>query len=99
MNGSMHRRRLATDILHNINLTAPGPTDFIDIFAEHPKCRPHTLPRRNLDARFEPAICLLEIADSFYAGRAILAPTIPAPFLAGEGFFDGCDHQVPISIH
>src|SRR6185503_13951727 len=98
MNGSMHRRRLAAYVLHNVNLTAVGPTGLFDVIAEHPECGPDTLSIRDLDARFEPAICL-ELANGLESSRAILASTIPAPGFLRQGLIDRCNHQVPVTIH
>ena len=48
-------RRLAAFVLHNVDLAPQGPLNLVRI---HPKCRPHTLSRRQVDARFIPTLAI-----------------------------------------
>src|SRR2546423_15008887 len=60
VHGAVHDRRLAADVLHDIDLARLRPTDSVDVVAEHPERRPQTLPARNTDARLEAAVRLGE---------------------------------------
>ena len=68
MKRSVDHRRFPADILHDVDLTAVGPVNRIDIVAQHPECRPDALPKRNLDPRFEAAIGLAEFILSEQSG-------------------------------
>src|SRR5437764_8851833 len=49
--GPVHRAvddcGFATDVLHDLYLVARGPALRLDVVAEYPECRPHTLPVSN----------------------------------------------------
>src|ERR1043166_7668129 len=45
--------RLASDVLHDVDLAAPRPTDRIDVRAEHPEGGPESLPVRDADPCLE----------------------------------------------
>src|SRR5579872_3150274 len=46
----------APDVLHYVDLTALRPVYAVDIGAEHPKGRPHSLPFGKFDACFDLAV-------------------------------------------
>src|SRR5437660_10782285 len=73
MKSAMNNRRLLADIFHDVDLTAVGPMNSIDIVAQHPECRPDALAKRNLDPRFETAIGLAELGLREQSGRGIVA--------------------------
>src|SRR5260370_29169774 len=51
MHGGARNRRFAALVLHDVHLTAPGPTDGADVVAAQPERRPQPLPCREFDAR------------------------------------------------
>src|ERR1044072_1372972 len=57
VNCSMNGRWLFPDQLHNVDLTALGPTYLGDIVTQQPKCGPDSLSTRQLYPRFESAVC------------------------------------------
>src|SRR5438552_6207761 len=62
-----------------------------DVVAEHPESGPHSLPRGNLDARFEAAIGLAEQALGFHTSRGVIPRNAIG---AGVGFFLGDDDEI-----
>jgi hypothetical protein len=61
MNGSMDHRRLLADIFHDVDLATRRPLLLVDVVAQHPERRPHSLSARNLDSGFEAAIGLRKL--------------------------------------
>src|ERR1035438_3632152 len=60
VNGAMHDRGFAADVLHDVDLATVRPSG--GAVAHHPECRPDSLSVGNLDARLEPAIGLRKLA-------------------------------------
>src|ERR1051325_1592283 len=48
-------RGLLSDVLHDVDLAAPGPADPPDVEAQHPERGPQPLSSRNLNARLDAA--------------------------------------------
>src|SRR5262245_57979979 len=90
MKRAMNGRRFSADVLHDVDLATVGPMNRVDIFTQHPKCRPDTLAKGNLDSRFEPTVLLTELLFGEQPGRSI----VPR-YLVGtsESFFHYCDNQ------
>src|ERR1041385_1966957 len=86
----MDHRRLLADIFHDVDLTAVGPMDSIDIVAQHPECRPDALAKRNLNPRFETAIGLAELAPGEQSGRGVVTSSVVS---ASESFLDRLNDQ------
>ncbi len=91
MQGSVNGARLLPDIFHDVDFAALRPAIVSDIVAEHPEGRPHSLPRGNLDSRFEAAIGLAEKPLGFQTRGGV----IPRYAIgAGVGFFLCGDHEI-----
>src|SRR5260370_7816331 len=91
MQGSVNGARLLPDIFHDVDFAALRPAIVSDIVAEHPEGRPHSLPRGNLDSRFDAAIGLAEKPLGFQTRRGV----IPRYALrAGLGFFLPVHHEL-----
>src|SRR5260370_5644816 len=91
MQGCVKGARLLPDILKDADFAALRPAIVSDIVAEHPEGRPHSLPRGNLDSRFEAAIGLAEKPLGFQTRGAV----IPRYAIgAGVGFFLCGDHEI-----
>src|ERR1700680_667446 len=58
---------LASDVLHDVDLAAPRPSNRIDVRAEHPEGRPNALPAWDSDPRLEPTVRLREQSFGFEA--------------------------------
>src|SRR5690606_32021757 len=57
--------------LHGVDLAAGGPGHLVDVGAEQPERGPEALPRRQLDARLEAAVLLLEESTGEDARRGV----------------------------
>ncbi len=73
MQRPVNRRRLAADVLHDVDLAALRPSSPVDVSTKHPEGRPDPLPARHLDARFEPAVGLREAILRLQARRRVVA--------------------------
>src|ERR1043166_2869441 len=90
MKSAMNGRRFSADVLHDVDLTAVGPMNGFDIFTQHPKCRPDTLPEGDLDSRFEATVLLTEFLSGQQPGRCV----VPGYFIGtGESFLQCSDDQ------
>src|SRR6266496_3209299 len=90
MDSAVHDRRLATDVLHNVDLAAGGPASRCNVVTEHPECRPDSLPIGDLDSRFEPAVGLGESSQGLQPRGCVLAGDAVG---SGIVFGDGANHQ------
>src|SRR5262249_6169570 len=68
---SVAHRRLASAILHDVDLAALRPADRRIVVAEKPERRPQTDSGGELHPRFEPAIRLREMALGLHARRGV----------------------------
>ena len=85
VNRAVSNCRFAANVLNDVDF-ARRPTDLLVVGAQQPECRPHALPVRNLDSRFEAAVSLIKLArgdqprgsvvafHAIGAGIAFLAP-------------------------
>src|SRR5437764_15469124 len=71
VNGAVNQTRFFADIFHDVDLAAGGPAGFVDVVAQHPKCRPDALSARNLDAGLEAAVGLRKFAKCLQARRSV----------------------------
>ena len=62
MHGTMDRRALGAEVLHDVDLAAGGPADGADVIAQHPESRPDATSSGKLNACFEASITLAEEA-------------------------------------
>ena len=73
MQRPMHRGRLATDVLHHVDLAVVRPPARVDVDAHHPERRPEALPARNPDSRLEAAVRLREATERLQPRRRVVA--------------------------
>src|SRR5258706_16116567 len=90
MQRSMNDARFAPDIFHDVDLAALRPSVRRNVVAKHPECRPHALPRRNLDARFETSVSLRKKVLRFQTRRGVIARNSIRP---SKCFFLRGDHE------
>src|ERR1700691_2777460 len=89
----MYNSRLFADVLHDVDLTAFGPASRGNIVTQHPKRRPHSLARRNLDAGFEPSVGLREPTLSLEPGRCIFPRNVIVAFVT---LLARDDNEIPV---
>src|ERR1039458_3421508 len=85
---AVHHRRLAADILHDVDLAVSGP--FRGSVAHYPERRPNPLPIWNLDTRLEFAVGLREFALRLNPRRRVAALR---PVRAAVVLFQRLDRQ------
>src|SRR5215831_20972678 len=93
MHAAMNERRLASDILHDVNLTTHRPSHRPDTGAKQPKGRPYSLTKGNLDSGLEFPILLREFSRRFQSSRGVITGNTVR---AGEGFPPRGNDQVTI---
>ena len=60
--GAVHQTRLVSHELHDVDFTASGPTDLVDVRTEHPQGRPDALSDGQYGADVDPAV--LKVKDA-----------------------------------
>src|SRR6266853_14229 len=90
MNRAVNDRRFLPDVFHDVNFAATWPSHRAAIIAQHPECRPHSLPVWNLDARFKATILLFKLAGGLHPRRSIVARDTVGP---GICFLECGDNQ------
>src|SRR5688500_5921297 len=78
MNRSMHRVRLAANVLHHVDLAAPWPANGVDVGAEHPERRPEALSARDANASLEATVGRLKSAFGDQPRRGVSTCPVPA---------------------
>ena len=73
MNGAVDNCRFLPDVFHDVDFAASRPSRLVNIIAQHPECRPHSLSVGNLDARFKAAILLFKLARSLHPRGSVIA--------------------------
>ena len=89
----MDGARLSADILHDVDFAALGPANGGNVVAQHPESRPHALPRWNLDARFKPAVSLIEKTLRFDPRRSVTVHRAVATSVAW--LLTSCKDEIP----
>src|SRR5438046_2654314 len=56
MHGAVHPARLLADVLHDVDLAAPGPAERGAVVAQHPEGGPQALPARDLNPCFHAPV-------------------------------------------
>lgn len=90
MHGAVDQRRLAADVLQDVDFAAGRPPGGADVVAEHPERRPDTLAFGDLDARLEAAIGPARLALGQQARRGV--------HLAAQRFLARGDHQIAVAV-
>ena len=75
----------AIDCFDDVYFAAGGPSDCVEVFAEHPECRPDSLAGRECNARFYRAVLERKFALGKHAGGGVLLTFVV--------FFLGADVQ------
>ena len=76
---------LGVDGFDDVNFAAGGPSDSVEVFTEHPECRPDSLACRECDARFYRAVLERKFAFGEHACGGVLLTFVV--------FFLGADVQ------
>src|SRR5207249_6633995 len=90
MKSAMNDRRLFTDVFHDVDLAAVGPMDSIEVVTQHPKCRPNSLPVRDLNSRLKPSVRLAELILGEQSCGSVVANYLVRP---GEIFLERLDYE------
>src|ERR1051326_5140780 len=94
----MRDGRLASDVLHDVDLAAPWPTHRIDVRTEHPEGGPESLSARDTDPGLEATVRLCEQSSGLEPGRRVPAPSVPA-LVRGRRRLGPCsDHEVARAV-
>lgn len=73
---SVHSVGIFTNVLHDVNFSASGPSDIADVFTEHPECRPHSLSSGELCSHFEFTVEGSEVTSSSQFTGCVLVSTV-----------------------
>src|SRR5581483_10960876 len=95
VNRAVDRRWFLPYIFHDVDLTALRPSNFPDVVAEQPECRPDPLSLGNLDARLEASILLRELAFGLQPRRSVIARDAIGSCVL---FLDGLNDQIPVLL-
>src|SRR5436190_1897904 len=90
MERAVNNRRLAADILHDVDLAAVGPPGGTDVVAQHPKRRPYALAVGNLQACFKSTVGLRELVSRQQPRGSVIPSYVVT---AGISFFQRLYNQ------
>ena len=94
---AVHHRRLAADVLHDVDLAAARPSSRVDVGAEHPEGRPQSLPARDADARLEAPVRLDEQPSRLQPRGRVATHAVPT-LMRGRRHCPRRDHQVTLAV-
>src|SRR3990172_8947389 len=82
VHGAVHQGGFPADVLHDVDLAALGPADFVAVVAQHPEGGPQSLPARDLNPCLHAGVSPRSQPLGLQPGRRVLA--IPRPLLPGH---------------
>src|SRR5450830_307770 len=94
----MRDSRLASDVLHDVDLAALRPSDRIDVCAEHPEGGPESLPAWDADPCLEATVCLREQTLGLEPRRRVATSSVPALVRRRRRLGARRDHEVAIAV-
>src|ERR1700716_1022067 len=90
--------RLASDVLHDVDLAVLRPSDGIDVRAEHPEGGPDSLPAWDADPCLETTVRLREKSLSFESRRGVATLSVPAFVRRGLRLGAGGYYQMAVAV-
>src|SRR5258706_9996721 len=90
MKSAVNDRRFLTDVFHDVDLAASGPSRGADVVAQHPKRRPDALAVGNLYSRLKTSVGLAELIPGQQSRRSVITSEAVG---TGKSFFERLDCQ------